>query len=79
MPIYGYACPDCGHREDKLMKSDDPAPACPKCGSKAYAKELSAPGFALKGGGWYATDFKEKKAAGGGCGGGCACHGPGKG
>lgn len=77
MPIYGYACPDCGHQEDMLLKSDAPAPECPKCGSKAFAKELSAPGFELKGRGWYKTDFKDKPAGGSCgscCGGGCGGH-----
>lgn len=75
MPIYGYACKDCGHKEDVLMKSDAPSPVCPKCGSKAFAKEVSAPGFALKGSGWYATDFKDSGSKpSGGCGGSCACH-----
>jgi predicted nucleic acid-binding Zn ribbon protein len=31
---------------------------CPECGKETFAKQLSAPGFQLKGSGWYATDFK---------------------
>ncbi len=63
MPIYEYRCGDCGHQKDHLQKlSDAPIAACPACGSAAYAKQLSAAGFQLKGSGWYATDFK-----GGGC------------
>lgn len=88
MPIYAFACPDCGASRDHLMKISDPAPACPACGSLAYAKQLSAPAFALKGSGWYQTDFKSKapearpkapsgpdsKASGGSCAPGCGCH-----
>lgn len=59
MPIYSHACPDCGHAQDHLLKIGQTASACPACGSAAYAKTLQAPaGFAFKGGGFYATDFK---------------------
>ena len=59
MPIYEYACPDCGHQNDHLQKlADAPIAACPKCGSTKYYKKISAAGFALKGTGWYVTDFR---------------------
>lgn len=59
MPIYGYVCRDCGHRFDVLQKiSDEPLVHCPDCGESTLQKELSAPKFRLKGGGWYETDFK---------------------
>lgn len=78
MPIYEYRCTDCGHAQEHLQKmSDAPIAACPHCGGGAYAKQLSPTGgFSLKGGGYYATDFKNKGAScpaaqanGGGCGG----------
>ncbi|MDR3004680.1 MAG: zinc ribbon domain-containing protein [Acidovorax sp.] len=59
MPIYAYMCGACGHAKDVLQKlSDAPLTACPACGAAAFAKQLTAPGFQLKGTGWYATDFK---------------------
>ncbi|MCA1926467.1 MAG: zinc ribbon domain-containing protein [Thiobacillus sp.] len=59
MPIYAYKCSACGHAADEMQKvSDAPLTVCPSCGQAAYAKQLSAAGFALKGTGWYATDFK---------------------
>lgn len=59
MPIYEYACPDCGHHGEHMQKlADAPIAQCPRCGSTAYAKKISAAGFALKGSGWYVTDFK---------------------
>lgn len=59
MPIYEYACPDCGHHGEHMQKlADAPIAHCPHCGSTAYAKKISAAGFALKGSGWYVTDFK---------------------
>jgi putative FmdB family regulatory protein len=59
MPIYAYKCGSCGHAKDVLQKmSDDPLTDCPACGQSAFSKQLTAPGFQLKGTGWYATDFK---------------------
>jgi putative FmdB family regulatory protein len=59
MPIYAYKCAACGHAADVMQKiADAPLTVCPSCGASAYAKQLTAPGFALKGSGWYATDFK---------------------
>ena len=64
MPIYEYACPDCGHQHDHLQKlADAPIAACPKCGSSKYYKKISAAGFALKGTGWYVTDFRNGNTA----------------
>jgi putative FmdB family regulatory protein len=59
MPIYAYRCTSCGHAKDVLQKISDPAlTVCPACGASAFAKQLTAAGFQLKGSGWYATDFK---------------------
>jgi putative FmdB family regulatory protein len=59
MPIYAYRCDSCGFQKDHLQKLSDPVlSTCPECGAESYAKQLTAPGFQLKGNGWYATDFK---------------------
>jgi putative FmdB family regulatory protein len=59
MPIYAYKCGSCGFAKDHLQKISDPAlTECPQCGKPSFSKQLSAPGFQLKGSGWYATDFK---------------------
>lgn len=59
MPIYAYKCGSCGHAKDVLQKfSDVPLTVCPACGADAFAKQLTAAGFQLKGSGWYATDFR---------------------
>lgn len=64
MPIYAYRCTSCGHAQDVLQKLSDPAlSVCPACGASAFAKQLTAAGFQLKGSGWYATDFKGGAAA----------------
>jgi putative FmdB family regulatory protein len=64
MPIYAYRCAACGHAKDVLQKlSDPPLTVCPSCGASAFAKQVTAAGFQLKGSGWYATDFKGKNGA----------------
>ncbi len=59
MPIYAYKCASCHHADDVMQKMSDAAlTVCPSCGKETYAKQLTAPGFALKGSGWYVTDFR---------------------
>ena len=59
MPIYAYKCASCGHADDVLQKmSDDALTHCPACGAQTYSKQVTAPAFALKGSGWYVTDFR---------------------
>jgi putative FmdB family regulatory protein len=59
MPIYAYRCTDCGFEKDVMRKISDPLlTTCPECKAESFAKQLTAPGFKLKGSGWYATDFK---------------------
>lgn len=58
MPIYEYACPDCGHNFDALQKfSDDPIRDCPVCKAVNVKKKISATSFVLKGGGWYKDHY----------------------
>lgn len=63
MPIYAYKCTDCGFAQDVMQKvSDAPLTDCPQCGKAAFAKQITAAGFQLKGSGYYATDFKNGSA-----------------
>ena len=63
MPIYAYRCGSCGHAKDVLQKiSDAPLTVCPACGAQAFARQVTAAGFQLKGTGWYATDFSGRAA-----------------
>ena len=63
MPIYEYHCLECGHTKDVLQKLSDPLLTdCPACEKPSFSKKVSAPGFQLKGTGWYETDFKDKPA-----------------
>jgi putative FmdB family regulatory protein len=62
MPIYEFKCEECGHIDEYLMGFSDPAPHhCTKCQGHV-SKVMSQTSFALKGSGWYVTDYK----AGGG-------------
>jgi putative FmdB family regulatory protein len=40
MPIFEYACRDCGHEFETLVRSSDTA-ACAACGSRELEKKLS--------------------------------------
>ncbi len=60
MPIYEYRCEACGEEHEALQKmSEPPLRICPRCGEDRLRKQLTAPGFQLKGSGWYETDFKD--------------------
>ena len=60
MPIYEYRCRACGHEMEKLQgMNDTELTDCPLCGEAELHRLVSAPGFRLKGGGWYETDFKQ--------------------
>ena len=60
MPIYEYYCEVCNSNFEVFQKMDEKAlKECIKCNkSTKVVKLLSAPGFRLKGSGWYETDFK---------------------
>src|SRR5262245_45792843 len=70
MPIYEYACKECGKLTDVLQKLSDPAPEkCPSCGAAGtLSRVVSRTSFVLKGGGWYSdlygTPKKDKEGKG---------------
>jgi len=49
MPIFEYECRGCGERFEDLIRNraDEDALACPSCGSKDLAKQMSA--FGVRG------------------------------
>jgi len=60
MPFYEYVCAACGRHHEELQKvTDRPLRKCPHCGRPSLRRQVSAPVFRLKGGGWYETDFKK--------------------
>lgn len=42
MPIYEYACKNCGEEFEKLVRESSPQPDCPSCRSTNLQKKLSA-------------------------------------
>ena len=63
MPIYEYACLKCGHHLEVMQKmSDAPLTRCPECKGK-LEEQFSQTSFQLKGGGWYASDYRSRGTA----------------
>ncbi len=64
MPLYEYECTACHRRTEKIQKFSDPEiTLCPHC-SGELRRVITAPAFALKGGGWYADGYASPKPAG---------------
>lgn len=58
MPLYEYQCESCSKVTEIIQKfSDSPLAECPECRGPV-TKLISMNSFALKGGGWYTTDYK---------------------
>jgi putative FmdB family regulatory protein len=65
MPIYEYACDACGHTFEQWQKITEAAvKECPVCHQLKVERLISLSSFALKGSGWYATDYKSGGATG---------------
>jgi putative FmdB family regulatory protein len=63
MPLYEYECTVCHKHTEKIQKFSDPEiTQCPHCGGE-LKRVISAPAFALKGGGWYADGYGSAKPA----------------
>ncbi len=63
MPIYEYACDNCGHRfEARQSFADDPLTTCPECQGH-IRRVIHASGIIFKGSGWYVTDSRDAKSA----------------
>jgi putative FmdB family regulatory protein len=63
MPLYEYECSQCRKVHEVMQKfSDAPLSACPEC-QGPVTKLMSMSSFALKGSGWYTTDYKRKSSS----------------
>ena len=71
MPIYEYACNDCGSRFERYVRSWGESASCPSCESEAVEKQLSS--FAMAGGRGDAGPGPGPMAGGSCCGGSCGC------
>jgi putative FmdB family regulatory protein len=58
MPLYEYECATCQKVHEVMQKfADAPLTECPEC-KGPVAKLISRSSFALKGSGWYTSDYK---------------------
>jgi len=63
MPLYEYRCSKCEVVHEVMQKfSDAPLEKCPQC-QGAVSKLMSLSSFALKGSGWYTTDYKKAQSS----------------
>jgi putative FmdB family regulatory protein len=68
MPLYEYACQDCG-QESELLVTNSSQPKCPKCGSTKVDKLLSIVAAPSRG-----TPTADRGPSAGPCGAHCGCH-----
>lgn len=63
MPIYEYACENCGTRFERFQSiHDEPIRQCPNCGNLAVHKVFHPAGIIFKGSGWYITDSRKSSS-----------------
>lgn len=61
MPLRDYECKDCKEIWEELRRDQSDPETCKNCDSININRLLSTKtSFALKGKGWYQTDFKHK-------------------
>jgi putative FmdB family regulatory protein len=63
MPIYEYRCAECQQLFEewcKHIEDEDASHSCPICKGRAH-RLISHSSFALKGGGWYVTEYGSHK------------------
>ncbi len=69
MPLYEYACQECG-KESELLVNSSAQPVCPQCGSAKIDKLLSIVSTHLRG----ESAGQRPQSSGGSCGAHCGCH-----
>lgn len=65
MPTYEYECKECGHALEAFQRmSEEPLVECPECGQASLRRKIGlGAGIIFKGGGFYETDFKDRKGS----------------
>ena len=63
MPMYAYACKDCGHAFDIQQSfSDDSLTVCPECRG-VLRKKFNSVGVVFKGSGFYRNDSRDTRTS----------------
>lgn len=64
MPLYSYACGNCGVQFERLQKfTDKPIKRCPECSKSSVKRVIQPAGIIFKGSGWYKTDSRSSSSA----------------
>ena len=65
MPTYDYICGDCNNEIEVFQRmSEDPLKECPECSQPSLRRKIClGAGIIFKGGGFYETDFKDRKGS----------------
>ena len=61
MPLFDYECKSCGFEIIDVLQrmGEESLLYCPECNEPQLSKRMGAPGFILKGEGWYAPSKTE--------------------
>jgi putative FmdB family regulatory protein len=70
MPIYEYACENCGQEFEELVRGDE-RPACPACGQSRVERQMSVPSAHIAGSGGSACPARDACGMSNCCGQGC--------
>ena len=62
MPIYKYACENCGHEFTKLQKMSDGYPSASCCSAVALRRIIGGTNFSLAGTGWFSDGYQNQSA-----------------
>lgn len=65
MPVYQYACPDCGHQFEKQQKfTEEKIKVCPVCKKRRVHRVVGQVAVAFRGSGFYVNDSRGANPAG---------------
>ncbi len=65
MPVYQYACPDCGHQFERQQKfTDEKLKVCPNCHKRHIHRVVGQVSVAFRGSGFYVNDSRGSNSAG---------------
>lgn len=60
MPLRDYECPSCKRVWEELRRDQSDPAKCKYCEAEKPKRLIAKSNFALKGNGWYQTDYKHK-------------------